>query len=496
MTRAKKLFLNTTTSLIYQFVVVVCGFILPRFFLIYYGTEVNGLVASITQFLGFIMLAECGVGAVVQSALYKPLAEKNDLEISKIIISAERFFRKIAMILVGYTVILMIVYPFITLKSFNYFYTLSLIFVISISSFAQYFFAMPYRLLLFADQMAFVPLIINTVTILLNTVFCILLMKIGADVQIVKLLTSSLFLIQPVVLSYIVKKRYNINKKIMFQGEPIKQKWNGLAQHIASVVLTNTDSVVLTIFSTLENVSIYTVYNLVVCGVRTIVSAITEGMQSMLGNMYARKEKENLENAFSKIEWLLHMITVFFFTCTAILIIPFVKVYTANVTDANYIVPFFAVLIVAANAAYCLRLPYNMMVLAAGHYRQTQMSAIMEAVINLGLSIILVMKFGLIGVAIGTLIAMMFRTIYLAWYLSNNILYRRLSCFVKHIVVDVICVTTCVFATKIFVIDAVDYFSWVILAVKIGMICLVIVGSINFIFYKDKMKSELNRIRK
>lgn len=109
MTRAKKLFLNTTTSLIYQFVVVVCGFILPRFFLIYYGTEVNGLVASITQFLGFIMLAECGVGAVVQSALYKPLAEKNDLEISKIIISAERFFRKIAMILVGYTVILMIV---------------------------------------------------------------------------------------------------------------------------------------------------------------------------------------------------------------------------------------------------------------------------------------------------------------------------------------------------------------------------------------------------
>ena len=65
MTRKTKLLLNTSTSFIYQLTVIACGFILPKLFLTYYGSEVNGLVSSITQFLGFIALCECGVGAVV-----------------------------------------------------------------------------------------------------------------------------------------------------------------------------------------------------------------------------------------------------------------------------------------------------------------------------------------------------------------------------------------------------------------------------------------------
>ena len=128
MDRSKKLFLNTTVSLLHQIIALICGFILPRYFLVCYGSEVNGLISSITQFLGFITLAECGVGAVVQSALYKPLADKNEDEISKIIISAERFFKRIAAILVAYTAVLMVVYPFITIDSFDYFFTMSLIY--------------------------------------------------------------------------------------------------------------------------------------------------------------------------------------------------------------------------------------------------------------------------------------------------------------------------------------------------------------------------------
>ena len=40
-----------------------------------YGSDVNGLVSSITQFLGYIALVEGGVGGVIRAALYKPLAK-------------------------------------------------------------------------------------------------------------------------------------------------------------------------------------------------------------------------------------------------------------------------------------------------------------------------------------------------------------------------------------------------------------------------------------
>ncbi|NLA84082.1 MAG: sugar isomerase, partial [Clostridiales bacterium] len=56
--------------------------------------------------------------------------------------------------------------------------------------------------------------------------------------------------------------------------------------------------------------------------------------------------------------------------------------------------------------------------LAAGHYKQTQMSAIIEMLLNIIISIALVFRWGLVGVAIGTFIAMAYRTCYLALYLS------------------------------------------------------------------------------
>lgn len=484
MTRKRKLLYNTITSLLYQLITLSCGLILPRYFLQYYGSATNGLISSISQFLGLIALAECGVGAVVQSALYKPLAEKDSDQISRIIVSSDRFFKKIALLLVIYTGVMMVTYPFINIETFGYFYTLSLVFVISISSFAQYYFCMSYRILLSADQAAFIQLGVQCVTILLNTVVSMVLIHKGAEIQVVKAGASLIFLLQPLALNFYIKKHYKLDKKLKLNGEPIKQKWNGLAQHIASAVLGNTDIVVLTFFSTLENVSIYAVYNFVVTGVKQILVSLTTGMQSMLGDMYARKETNTLLKTFDWIEWVLHTAVVYVFTCTAILIIPFVSVYTVGITDTNYIVPVFAILITAAQASYCLRLPYNMMVLAAGHYRETQWSAMIEAAINIIISVVLVVRFGLIGVAIGTLAAMLYRTTYLAWYLSKNILKRNLKHYFKHIIADCIFVLIAVALNCRITLGEATYLVWIWMAVKVSFISLLVLVAVNLVAYR------------
>ena len=61
----------------------------------------------------------------------------------------------------------------------------------------------------------------------------------------------------------------------------------------------------------------------------------------------------------------------------------FIGIYTNCVTDANYIQPLFAVLLVLANAVHCLRMPYNLMILAGGHYKQTQNNYIVAAIMNI-----------------------------------------------------------------------------------------------------------------
>lgn len=84
--RKKLLAKNTAASLLSQITALMCGFVLPRLFLEYFGSEVNGLVNSITQFLGVISFLELGVGAVVQSSLYQPLANDDKPQISKVMV--------------------------------------------------------------------------------------------------------------------------------------------------------------------------------------------------------------------------------------------------------------------------------------------------------------------------------------------------------------------------------------------------------------------------
>ena len=93
MNEMRKIYLrrNTFMSIVFEILTIICGFILPRYILLYFGSDTNGLVSSISQFLGFISLCELGMGAVVPASLYKPLAENNQNKISSIVVSAQRF---------------------------------------------------------------------------------------------------------------------------------------------------------------------------------------------------------------------------------------------------------------------------------------------------------------------------------------------------------------------------------------------------------------------
>ena len=91
MSRKKKFILNSCSGLFKQLITLICGFVMTKAILSYYGSSLNGLVASITQFLGFIGFLELGIGPVIQSNLYKPLAKKNEDQISRIVKASNNF---------------------------------------------------------------------------------------------------------------------------------------------------------------------------------------------------------------------------------------------------------------------------------------------------------------------------------------------------------------------------------------------------------------------
>ena len=336
----------------------------------------------------------------------------------------------------------------------------------------------------------------HSLALIVNTILTILLIKIGASVHVVKLGSVAAFLIQPIFIKLYVDKHYKVDLKLELTEEPLKQKWNGLAQHVASVVQANAATVVLTVFSTLKNISVYSVYYLVAHGIRQVVVSLNTGIKALLGNMLAKNEMEMLDKTFSVVEFAFHTIVSTLFSIAGIMIVPFVKIYTANFTDAEYVRPVFAVLMVLGQAVYCLRIPYEMMMQAAGHYKQTQASSIIEAGINIVTAVVLVIVWGLEGVAISTIAAMGYRTIYLVYYMKKNVLKRSEMHFVKHLVVDALCVGIMIFACSWIDLGAMNYYRWACAAVLVTLICGSISAAVNAVFYGKELWGLFKAIQK
>ena len=489
---------NSVFSLLLQTVSIVCGVILPRLILSHYGSAVNAACGSITQFLGYIVLFEAGVGGVVRAALYKPLASNDASAVSAILRATDIFFRKIAWLFVGFAVALACVYPFFVREHFDFLYTSTLVLIIAGSTFVQYYFGMSRQVLLQADQRRYITSVLQIISIILNTVLAVVLIRLGCSIHVVKLGTTIAYAVRPFLLRLYVQKKYKPDVRALPDNTAIRQRWDGLGQHAAFFLHTNTDVVVLTLFSgVLRNlpftdVSVYTIYYGVVSGVEKIVVAFSSGMEAAFGNMLANRETDALQRNFRVYEFFSFTLTTILFTCAGLLILPFIGVYTRGVTDADYHRPLFAVLLTLAEAVYCIRIPYNNVTFAAGHYRQTRNAAFLEAGVNIVGSIVLVIPFGLCGVAIATLLAMTVRTVHFAVYLSKNILHTPIRAFFGRCAVFALSAALSVACMRLIPLGEVrSYWDWGLQGLATFAVCTGITLAFGLLFYRKDMRALL-----
>ena len=484
----KKALLNSLSSVILQIVTFVCGLIIPRLILETFGSNVNGSIQSITQFLNYIILLEAGVGGVVRAALYKPLAERNYTGLSGIVNATESFFKKICYIFIGYMLILATVYSYMVSDSFSYIYTFSLVIIIGLGTVAQYYFGITAQIFLTADQRGYVTVLLQAASIIVNSIFIFILIKLGMGIHTVKLFSAVIFVIRPMILQYYMRKKYaGLDKNIPANNDLIKQRWDGFGQHIAFFVHNNTDIVILTCFQNLKVVSVYSVYYMIVSGLQNLISCISAGFTPAIGQLIATENKNGAMKAVNMYEFLCFLLCNILMTVCGIMIVPFVSIYTRGITDINYIDYRFAVLIVLASVALLLRNVYQSIILSAGHYKQTNVSAYTETILNIGTSLCLVKKFGLSGVALGTFVSLVYRLVYYVIYLSKNILCRNVGLFIKRF-----CVNAAALAINLIIIipnigryRIENYFVWAVCAAAVTVIVSAIVVIVNLVFYKN-----------
>ncbi len=498
MSRKKKVLLNIASTMVYQIVITVSAFILPRILLTTYGSEVNGIVAAITRFLSVVSILRLGVAGATRVELYKTIAQNDNEKTSGIIIATQNYMRRMSGIILLYVIILSFVFPFFSNTSLPSQDVSALVIIIGAGCIAEYFFGITYQILLDADQSIFVYYFVQSIVVIFNTAVSTLLALQGASIKLVKTASIGVCFVTPLFLFWYCKRKYRINSLSSPDKTALNNRRDVMTQSIANIIHDNVDVVVLTIFTSPLIVSVYTVYNLVIAALHNMFSIFVTGTEAFFGSMFANKEYSKINLSLDYIEVCVGLFVSIVFPTAFLMIIPFVRIYTEGVTDVNYIDYRYAIVALLGLLVYCIREPYRAVVQADGKYKETRNGAVVEAGINLLTSIIGVVLWGLVGVAIGTLIANLYRTSQYIIYVYRQMLNRNFSRVFKILGLIILNTSLLLFIGSMLRMnwEINLWFMWVKYSFITVVISSIVSVFFNFVFFQSELKGIIITLKK
>lgn len=499
--RSRQAFKNLISNLTLQVLTAISGLILPRLYIVVYGSAMNGMVSSVTQFMSYMMLVEAGISAASIVELYNPLAYHNEKTINQILAATKKFYLQSGYLYAGLVLVLTIIYPLFIGGQIASGVTREIIIILSMSNLIDYLFLGKYKVLLTADQRGYVITYANILGTVLNTLISIILIRLGFSIVFVKFSATLVYVSRAVFIYIYIHKAYPY---LDFSEAPLKkslpQRWSALVHQIAGVVLNNTNLVILTIFlkgNSLVEISVYTLYQMVANLITTVLTAFSTALTAGFGELISRNEKDPLYAAYSEYEYMYQMFLFCAYGCMLGLYIPFIKLYTIGIKDGNYVRPVVAVLFVLIGFIQNIRIPGITIICAAGHYSQTQNRALTEAAINLLLALILAGRFGMIGVLSSTLIAFIYSALHVLWYCNKYLIRLSLRKTTERFFRNSIClIISFVLADYSSITQGASdsYIRWTVGAIKYGMLLMSILIAGNSIFEPVEMKRLLKRI--
>ena len=247
---------------------------------------------------------------------------------------------------------------------------------------------------------------------------------------------------------------------------------------------------ILTVFADLRYVAVYSVYRLVISSIRKITSSFTSGMEAAFGELIAKKQPGLLQSLFLKYKHMLSFVSIVLFGTTAILVVPFVQLYTSGVTDADYTQPMFAIIMIFAEAIDCFMHPCCSLPISANKLKETRWGSYGEAIINVGLSLALVWWNPLIGVALATLLATVFKSVFYMVYAERNILLMPAKKLLKSFLFTIGLLGAFAIAGVLIAgrIDMDSYLIWALWGVGTVIATTAVTVIVYYLVYPEEMK--------
>lgn len=497
--RSKSFLSNTLASVLLQLVTLITGLITPRTIIAVYGSSVNGLVSSLSSFISYISLVEAGIGSAAVYALYKPLSENDNHGISVIVSAAKRFYYKSGWIFVFLIAVLAFLYPLVVdCEGLSNIQVAILVFSLGASGFLDFFTLAKYRALLTASQRNWVIQLASCIYKILNAIVIVALANAGVEVEIVYIVAILPVIVRTLILTLYARKVFPEVDYNAEEGKTYKldQRWDAFLLQVLGAVHTGWPTISATfILQDLSMVSVFSVYRSVATNVQNICAAFSNGTQASFGDVIARGETETLKRAYREFQILVYSLSAVVCGISFVAIQPFVDLYTADIADVSYYYPLIGFLVILDVLLYHLKTPQGLLVISAGHYRQTRVQVIMQTLILIVCSIIFGLMWGVEGIMLGSILANIYRDIDLAFYIPKNVTHTKVSETFGYMLLTVVECAITVLPFALLQPTCSGWLDWILLCVVVGVWGILVCLLGTYIFAREQFMGLWQRVK-
>ncbi|MDN3493745.1 lipopolysaccharide biosynthesis protein [Winogradskyella bathintestinalis] len=409
MSRVALTLKNAWIALVFQLLYVIIQFYSRDIFLDNLGNDFIGTVDTLKSILQFLNLSELGIGTAVGFALYKPIYDNNRDTINEIVGYLGFLYKRIGFFVLGASMLLLIFFPYFFDNTTVDLGVIIFLFVaLLISNLLSYFFAY-YTFLFQADQKGYINITIGqSVFILRLFLQCIVLIYLQ-DVMLWILLE----LLTPFIYIFILRKKvrqtypwlilnFKITKVIRDNHKGLLKKIKQLSFHkLGTFVSNSTDNIIVYSLVNPAMVAFVGNYQMIMNNINLLVSKLFDGTNASVGNLVAENDLKNMLKVF----WEFMALRFFIAGCSTVLLyIGFDDLIRLWLGEDYLLSNKILITLIIIFFMLQVRQPIDSFKQAYGLYDDTW-APVAQSIINLFFSIIFVLKYGVLGVFIGTMIS-------------------------------------------------------------------------------------------
>ncbi|MBO6168404.1 MAG: sugar transporter [Bacteroidales bacterium] len=441
--RTYKSLKNSAVSLSFYAFTFVLSFLSRRIFLQHLGPDVLGLNTTASSLLGFLNLAELGIGTAIAVTLYKPLQEKDNDRIREIVSLQGWFYRRIAWLIIAGSVLLFCFFPLIFKNSgLPLWYSYAAYSVLLFSSLLGYFFNYK-QIVLSANQQQYLIHFSYTGIQITKTIVQMMAVSWLPYPFVCWLALEFLFsILFTVVLNYQVKKAFPALEPDIREGKTLKDQYKEViikvkqvfVHKISTFALTQTSPVIIYAYASLSMVTSYGNYLVLSRGLSSALNAMFNSMGAGVGNLVAEGDRNRILSVFRELFSSRFLLISVMSYCLYVLSPSFICLWIGQ----QYILDNVTVFLVAALFFIMTsREVVDSFINAYGLFHDVW-APVVEASLNVGCSILFGKFWGLPGILGGVLVSQVL--IILIW--KPYFLFRRgfeepfsvyLGLYLKHV---------------------------------------------------------------